>query len=428
MNPSLPNSEVQHPVNEIQATEGRSPRRRTAQLFSWLRRQRRIKLAKRGLVVILWLHGVDLAQIETSTGMPAAEIETWIERYRRRSTRGLEAQRRANAAPTQSLSVGDPAKAVPAEFETIEEPNNRPLALQPSTEDPVLSPPPAGPAETTIGGGTAQSLWLELEPADPNDPAPAEVCEAMAGNAGWMLVGASYRGRQHRHEAKYREDAYKVAVADEWHIAAVADGAGSAPLARVGAQLATEAAVTKLVEDLPYSELRETTVRDILAAAAEHARQALQAEAHTRQTAISAFATTLLIVTHRVTENGHWAAVFQVGDGTIAGCAADGRVIQFGRPDQGEFAGETQFLTHLADAADIHPRIHILGELPPDIGLVMSMTDGVADDFHPPERDLPLLIGHVRTALQAGRYTSAHSLLTLLGYKKKGSFDDRTLA
>jgi hypothetical protein len=55
------------------------------------------------------------------------------------------------------------------------------------------------------------------------------------------------------------------------------------------------------------------------------------------------------------------------------------------------------------------------------------MTDGVSDDFYPPAKELPRLVRHIPQAIGHGDETSAKTLLELIGYRKRGSFDDRTL-
>ena len=99
--------------------------------------------------------------------------------------------------------------------------------------------------------------WQVLEPEDMGDPSSHEAMQAISGAPGWFLVGASLRGRQHAHEGRYREDAFVIACHNGWNIAAVADGAGSASLARVGARVATQACVDSLARNLEGPEEME---------------------------------------------------------------------------------------------------------------------------------------------------------------------------
>lgn len=63
------------------------------------------------------------------------------------------------------------------------------------------------------------------------------------------IVISSKRGRSHAHEGTFRDDDFGVKnLADGWSIIAVADGAGSARLARAGSQFATEN-IVKSFED-----------------------------------------------------------------------------------------------------------------------------------------------------------------------------------
>src|SRR5258708_14225559 len=67
---------------------------------------------------------------------------------------------------------------------------------------------------------------------------PEDFNVSMNGAAHYRLVAASHRGKTHAHQGTFREDAVAVTATDYWNIMAVADGAGTADLARVGSNLA----------------------------------------------------------------------------------------------------------------------------------------------------------------------------------------------
>jgi len=94
-----------------------------------------------------------------------------------------------------------------------------------------------------------KDLWL-------NKPSPKDSRFAKEDNVTYKsdfldkkIVISSKRGRSHAHEGTFRDDDFAVkSLADGWSIIAVADGAGSARLARAGSQFATEN-IVKSFED-----------------------------------------------------------------------------------------------------------------------------------------------------------------------------------
>ena len=102
----------------------------------------------------------------------------------------------------------------------------------------------------------------------------------------------------------------------------------------------------------------------------------------------------------------------------------DGTLTTLGAADKGFYAGETVFLPSLPAAEwDQHAWATSV-TAPPEMVLVMS--DGVADDLVPLQRQAGILIDGVRGVLP-GREPE-RAVLDLLTYEKRDSADDRTLA
>ena len=180
--------------------------------------------------------------------------------------------------------------------------------------------------------------WLRggrsASPRFPDDLAP------------WRVVGASVAGTSHQKLRQPCQDAAGWALGPErCLIVAVADGAGSAPLGREGAQLAVSTAVGFL------SSRRSLGTGDAsknqLVSALEHARSALKSDAENRGVEIRDLATTLILVQ----ATPHYAAALQVGDGSAVVDDSQNGVLGLTKPQAGEYINETVFIT-AEDAMD----------------------------------------------------------------------------
>ena len=149
-------------------------------------------------------------------------------------------------------------------------------------------------------------------------------------------------------------------------VAVVSDGAGSAPRAEVGAEVAVQAVVDqlrRLVEGPGCPELLPA-----LQAAARHARDAVLARAEADGQEAASYAATLLALV----DAPDGGAALQIGDGVIVvGEEAGGWRWMFW-PERGEYANTTRFLTD-TDAPD-HVRVAELPGSPTDVAI---MTDGL---------------------------------------------------
>ena len=112
-----------------------------------------------------------------------------------------------------------------------------------------------------------------------------------------------------------------------------------------------------------------------------------------RELELNDFAATLLltIVVPLPKINEMLIVACQVGDGIIAALNTtaeyDKCLTLLGVPDGGEFSGETDFLTspQMAFTDNLMSRTRLARK---DVNIIFSMTDGVADDYDPNEREL----------------------------------------
>lgn len=305
-----------------------------------------------------------------------------------------------------------------------------------------------------------RDLWKDIPtPPDmeyykPDSDTRRLVCTPHGGDA-WKVVAASRRGRSHAHTGKPRDDHFMVDYAEEtgWFMLAVADGAGSAPCSRKGSELACltvhEQMCPRLAEldaafmryaDGQQPELRQAAAAlayDVLSRAAWEARQSIQREAQRTGRDSREYATTLMLVLCKPFSFGWVFACFGVGDGAMAVLKMqDGRpaLHLLAEPDEGEFSGQTCFLTmsRIFQADELHRRISI--HFVPDVTALLLMTDGISDARF--DGDVALhtlscwesLWQELQGMLAESSGTEAEALLDWLNFWSKGNHDDRTMA
>jgi Protein phosphatase 2C len=123
-------------------------------------------------------------------------------------------------------------------------------------------------------------------------------------------------------------------------LAAVADGAGSAAHAEIGAQLAVSTVLRQL-QIVSSADDSPAAIRDWLAAALAQTREALLAESVSRGVKLREFACTLLVA---VATPGRVVAA-QIGDGAVVVFDPAGAPTALTRPQPGGYINETTFLT-----------------------------------------------------------------------------------
>jgi len=156
----------------------------------------------------------------------------------------------------------------------------------------------------------------------------------------WQVVAASVTGTSHEKRSQPCQDAHCWRVLPNGVlVAAVADGAGSAALAEVGAKIAVEAVVETICQqDLQPESDDEWQV--FLTASLQVARAAVEAEAATREVAARDLACTLITVV----ATPELIAVAQIGDGAAVAGDSAGSAIALTIPPWGEYINETIFL------------------------------------------------------------------------------------
>ncbi|AFZ28882.1 hypothetical protein Glo7428_0273 [Gloeocapsa sp. PCC 7428] len=159
----------------------------------------------------------------------------------------------------------------------------------------------------------------------------------------WRVAAASVRGRGHEKVGQLCQDAhYWQKLPSGILVAAVADGAGSANLGKVGAIVAAQTAVETVCDRLTTSPLPadDNEWRSVLNNALAAARTTVEAEAVACQLSARELATTLIIVV--ATPNLVVAA--QIGDGVAVASDRQGNLIALTAPQFGEYINETTFL------------------------------------------------------------------------------------
>ncbi|MBF0108940.1 MAG: protein phosphatase 2C domain-containing protein [Magnetococcales bacterium] len=304
-----------------------------------------------------------------------------------------------------------------------------------------------------------KSLWVKKD-SDSSDPfwKPDEASSRVEGDL--LCVAASKRGRSHAREGGIRDDDFGL-LADGpggWHIAVVADGAGSAKFARRGSKVACDSVlqglpvlldqhVTPQLERLVGLHLQRNSdasaqiIRQLyqsLATSAFQAAKAIVAEAECKGGHHSAFSTTLILGVARKITHGWFLAGFSIGDGGAAVFdVGDASLTTLTLPDSGEFAGQTRFLqsSEFASYEDVAKRIFF--DIRKSFTAMVLMTDGISDPKFPTESafadparwvsfwndDLSPAVGMTRD--NAGL---EQQLLAWLDFWSSGNHDDRTLA
>lgn len=157
----------------------------------------------------------------------------------------------------------------------------------------------------------------------------------------WRVVSASVTGTSHEKRSQPCQDAHRwKLLANDVLVAAVADGAGSATLAEVGAKMAVEAAVATVCQYQWSLPDEEKGWQQLLSEAVQTARAAVEAEATIRETNPRDLASTLILVV----ATPELVAVAQVGDGATVVADGEGNIAALTVPPCGEYINETIFL------------------------------------------------------------------------------------
>lgn len=289
------------------------------------------------------------------------------------------------------------------------------------------------------------------------------------GNSKKDIVAASQRGRSHAQEGKPRDDHFNIYHdnTSDWYVLAVADGAGSAKYSRKGSEIACntivehcqkklmdnyefENAILKWVKDKDNEEKRAKVthgVYDIVFKGAIKAHEAIRKVADANEDyKLKDFATTLMFAICKKYDFGWFIASFWVGDGAMAIYDEKARTVKLlGIPDEGEFSGQTRFLTmpeifHDKDVVMKRLRMAVV----PDFTALILMTDGVSDPMFETDKNMndPKKWEEFYKNLKKGfpedeiggvdlvddNEDSKNQLLKWLDFWSPGNHDDRTIA
>ena len=161
----------------------------------------------------------------------------------------------------------------------------------------------------------------------------------------WRSVGASMCGTSHQTSGIPCQDAYYWQVgAGGMLIAAVADGAGSAEFAEVGATVASKSAVSAFQANGQVSG-DDNGIRSSLNDALKEAQNSVKVEAAKLKVDVRQLATTLILVV----ATPELVGAAQVGDGIAVVQDSDGNITGLTTPVGGEHVNETTFLNSRRD-------------------------------------------------------------------------------
>ncbi len=308
--------------------------------------------------------------------------------------------------------------------------------------------------------------WENMpEPKYKNEDTQVEYIKVEALADGTLqkdIVAASKRGRSHAQEGKPRDDHFRMEHMDNgWYIMAVADGAGSSKYSRQGSKIACDESVnycmSKLgqskafedaigkygnLQDIAEEEARKIVgnhIYDIVGTAAFKAHKAIQAEAALTKQPTKYYATTLLLTICKKFIFGWFVASFWVGDGAICLYDRNAHTAKIlGVPDEGEYAGQTRFLTMpeiFKDATALYQRLRFY--IVPDFTALFLMSDGVSDPKFETDANLnnpakwDALWDDLKengVELTDDNEASKDQLLDWLDFWAPGNHDDRTIA
>ena len=159
----------------------------------------------------------------------------------------------------------------------------------------------------------------------------------------WRVAGVSVQGLNHTRKSVPCQDAHGWRLLPGNVLAAVvSDGAGSAAMAEVGAQLSVRTALDHAAQKLAAGAWPDTEKiwREWLMELLETTRAAVFSEASQRQMPARELAATLICVL----ATPAWTVAAQVGDGAVVAGDTPGHWRALTRPESAEYLNETTFL------------------------------------------------------------------------------------
>lgn len=289
------------------------------------------------------------------------------------------------------------------------------------------------PISISLSSKGIKKAWQVKEPEDQTDPVTHESFTVEKYSPDEMILGASIRGKRHAHMGKFREDAYAWGNEGKFRIMAVADGAGSCPLSRIGAETAASQALEYLRSKLKHKGYDHNltqwmTTRErsanYLKDACLHAIKSIGEEANKRHCEANKMATTLLLALTWPENTTRQFTVLQVGDGLIVLSGQNNSLSILGSQDKGTYISQSKFITSRGILKDLGSKIVTRQADGP--GFLALMTDGISDDFYPPHAGLENFEYKMKKILSHAPHPE-NEIKKWIHYEKKGSYDDRTI-
>ncbi|OJV22442.1 PP2C family serine/threonine-protein phosphatase [Dyadobacter sp. 50-39] len=280
------------------------------------------------------------------------------------------------------------------------------------------------------------------------------------------IVVSSKRGRSHANVGSFRDDdfAFKELEGTGWSIVSVADGAGSASLARLGSKLACEFVVKHFEENFRgetilqlddliasnHQSQDETKQKDLdlflynsIGKAAFSIHKSLQDYADRLEVPLKDLHTTLIFVLLKKYSFGYAILSFGVGDCPIGLLNKDMTEIKLMNwLDVGEFGGGTRFITmpEIFSSSKFATRLGF--KVIEDFSYLMLMTDGIYDPKFVVEANLEKLESWTKFLNDLYGENESHNVVQLIAknvelpkqlsewmdFWSSGNHDDRTLA
>lgn len=305
-----------------------------------------------------------------------------------------------------------------------------------------------------------KSLWVSRD-SDRSDPfwKPDAAFKRTEGDL--LCVAASKRGRSHAKDGTFRDDDFGLLSTGpgDWHIAVVADGAGSAKFSRRGSKIVVDSMLGTLpalldqhvtpnlpayipahIQGNPAATRNiKITLYESLVRAAYAAAVAIEKEAAAMGEKASAFSTTLIATVVRKVPEGWFIASVAIGDGGAAVFdVRNGSLTTLTLPDSGEFAGQTRFLHTSEFSGDFNTvSKRIFFDVRQDFTAIALMTDGISDPKFPtdsvfadPLKWVEFWNGDLTSSVDFSRTNAdmERQFLEWLDFWSPGNHDDRTLA
>lgn len=198
----------------------------------------------------------------------------------------------------------------------------------------------------------------------------------------WKVVAASAQGKSHIDLGLPCQDAHAFEVRDNWVVAVLCDGAGSAALSQRGAEYSSQNIVKRLIDTVVISGLEQG--RDNLCSIVASVRGGLLELAAAESVSAELFACTVV----GMVANQNQGFLFHIGDGAgIVELAGEQVTRVISAPENGEYANETYFLTDEHWAEHLH-----FAEFTGPVACIGLMSDGAMpfvmnralDDFSRP--------------------------------------------